>query len=250
MTLDRFTRSEQKRSFSELSMLLYGWPKTGKSTLASMFRSGDKEPLFLTTEDRHHALDVMHERLANWAQFRETARYIYENREEIKESHSCLVFDLVSDLNDWSADTVLAELSEKMQMRVSDIGEFPNALGYTAQRKEFQKWIGAMLNIMPCVFIAHTKDKKLSLEGVEVEQQAPDLPPRIIKWLNGKVDMIGFIVPSAKTKSNPVLTFRPNKMAWAGSAFSHMAREFELNPEDMAGSYAAIEKAYQGEKND
>ena len=70
----------------------------------------------------------------------------------------------------------------------------------------------------------------------------------ILEFINGKVDMIGFIIPSAKTKSMPAITFQPSRLAMAGSRIKKLAKTYELNIDDMATSYKNIQLTFTKEK--
>jgi len=91
--------------------------------------------------------------------------------------------------------------------------------------------------------------------GDRVRTQAPTMTPRAFDFINGKVDIIGFIVPANDKKEKPTITFRPSTMAIAGSRFDFMTTDFELDYKDMAGSYNKINAFFQenrlkGKQND
>jgi hypothetical protein len=235
---DLFKRSVPKADFAELSKLIHGFIKTGKTTLASQMRVGYKEPLFITTEDGHHALNVLFERVTNWDEFKLVMVKLEKNKDAVKKQISCVVLDLVSDLDQWCADYVCK------QLHVKNLADLEWGKGFTAHKKEFQSEIAKLFALIPVTFIAHSKEKEITFEGEKLKTQAPNLSNGCLEYINGKVDLVGFIVPSAKTKSNPLITFRPTKLAIAGSRIPHMAKDFELNPLNMSDSYKAINQAF------
>jgi hypothetical protein len=236
--MDLFKRTAPKNDFAELSKLIHGFVKTGKSTLAAQMRSGDKEPLFITTEDGHHNLNVFHERVSNWEEFKQLVSRIEKNKDVIKKQFSCLVLDLVSDLDQFSSDYICK------QLHIKNLADLDFGKGFTAHKKEFQSEIAKLFATLPITFIAHSKEKEINFEGEKIKLQAPNLSNGCLEYINGKVDILGFIIPSAKTKANPLITFRPSKLAIAGTRFVHMAKEFELNPNNMGESYKAINDAF------
>jgi hypothetical protein len=236
--MDLFKRTVPKNHLSELSQLIHGFPKTGKSTYAAQHAVDGKEPLFIATEDGHHTLNVLCERITNWTEFKELVMKIEKNKDVIKKQISCLVLDLVSDLDQFCADYVCK------QLHIKNLADLDFGKGFSTHKKEFQAEIAKLFSILPITFIAHSKEKEITFEGEKIKLQAPNLSNGCLEYINGKVDLLGFIVPSAKTKANPLITFRPSKLAIAGTRFAHMAKEFELNPLSMNDSYKAINQAF------
>jgi hypothetical protein len=233
-----FKRSTPKADFAELSKLIHGFVKTGKTTLAAQMKVGDKEPLFIATEDGVHNLGVLNERVNNWEEFKLVVAKLEKNKVIVRQQLSCLVLDLVSDLDQWCAEYVCK------QLHIKDLSDLEWGKGFNAHKKEFRSEMTKLFSLLPITFISHSKEKEISFEGEKIKLQSPNLANACLEYINGKVDMVGFIVPSAKTKANPVITFRPTKMAIAGTRYPHMAKEFELNPADMPASYKAINTAF------
>lgn len=233
-----FKRSVPKAHFSELSKLIHGFVKSGKTTLAAQMKVGDKEPLFIATEDGHHTLDVVLQNVRTWEEFKAVVAHIEKNKAQVVATYSCIVIDLVSDLDQWCANYACKILN------VKDLADLDFGKGFNAHKKEFRSEIGKLFAILPLTFIAHSKEKEMTIDTVKLKLQAPNLTNGCLEYINGKVDMIGFIIPSAKTKANPFVTFRPSNVAIAGTRFPHMAKEFELNPLNMSDSYNKINEAF------
>jgi hypothetical protein len=161
-----------------------------------------------------------------------------KNKAPVQKQISCLVLDLVSDLDQWCAEYVCKHL------HIKDLSDLEWGKGFNAHKKEFRSEMSKLFAILPITFISHSKEKEITFEGEKIKTQAPNLSNGCLEYINGKVDLVGFIVPSAKTKSHPVITFRPTKLAIAGTRYSHMAKEFELNPASMGESYKAINTAF------
>jgi hypothetical protein len=232
-----FKRSVAKTDFSELHKLIHGQVKTGKTTVAAQMKVGSKEPLFITTEDGHHALGVYAERVTSWLEFKNVVSKIVANSAAVKSQFSCVVLDLISDLDQWCEDYSCNEL------KVKNLGDLDWSKGWTFRKKEIQAVLSKLMSILPVTFICHSKEKEMEIDGQKVDIFSPNLSGAAYEYINGKVDMIGYITPDVKTKKT-YITFRPTKLAIAGTRFTHMAKEFELNPADMSGSYKAINEAF------
>lgn len=233
-----FKRSKPKASFAELSKLIHGFIKTGKSTLAAQMKVGTKEPLFVATEDGHHNLDVVVENVFNWDEFKKTVSKIEQNKIIIQKDFSCIVIDLISDLDKWCEDVVCKQLN------IKHISDAQWGKGYSAHRLELQKEFAKLFAILPVTFIAHSKEKTIEIGNEKYDQFQPNLSGNCLDYVNGKVDAVGFILPASKAKPIPRITFRPSTGAIAGTRYPHIAKEFELSTTDMKSSYAAIEAEF------
>lgn len=233
-----FKRSELKKDFSQLHKLIYSWPKQGKSTLCSKMKVGDKEPFFISTEDGLHALNVYNQRVRNWEQYIALKDFILKSADKMREKFSCIVIDLVSDLDDMCTDYICRS------KKVSALADLEWGKGWTLQANEFQHQVFPLLDILPVTFITHTKEKELMYNGERIKTQAPTLSQRCLDGINGKVDIIAWIVPANNKNENPVLTMKPGNMAVCGSRYSFMCRDFVLSFADMDLSYKAINDFY------
>jgi hypothetical protein len=235
---DLFKRSVPKTNFAEVHKLIHGQVKCGKTTLVAQMKVGDKEPLFIATEDGHHSLGVFHQPVNNWADLKATITKLNSNLDKVKASYSTLAIDLLSDLDQWCEDWACNEL------KVKSLADLDFGKGFTFKKKEFNSTMVKLLSILPCTFISHSKEKEIEVEGgKKIDIYSPNLSNGALEYINGKVDMIGYIASDVKS-GKTFITFRPTKIAIAGTRFPHMATEFELDPKDMAKSYAAINTAF------
>lgn len=233
-----FKRSTPKKSFAELSKMIHGFIKTGKSTLAAEFKNDGKEPLFIATEDGHHNLDVAVEQVTSWDSFVTAINKVVTNKEAVKKDFSCIVIDLISDLDKWCEDYTCKQLN------IKHIADLPFSKGYSEQRKEFQKQISRLWTVLPLNFISHSKLGDMEIEGTKYNLYHPDLSKSALNYINGKVDCVGFIIPASKKDTTPKITFRPTLQALAGTRHPWIAKEFELSKTDMKSSYVAIENEF------
>lgn len=234
-----FQRSLPKTDFSQLHMCLFAPVKTGKTTFMAQAKKGDKEPLFVATEDGHHALGVFSVPVTNWQGFLSLVDHLETNQEELLEKHSCLVFDLIADLEEMCETYIL----EADKTRPASLMECQG--GWIKLKKEFSTAIYKLMRFIPCHFICHSKDREVLYNGETVKSQVPALPPCIMTIINAKVDLIGYIIPQNHTKSKPYITFENSIMATCGSRYSHMQRAFVLDHTNMKASYDAINEHFK-----
>lgn len=238
-----FKRSQIETDFSKLHKLFYGLPKSGKTTLASAIRCGKKEPLFILTEKGTSALSVFSQQVSNWEGFIKLINYIETNKKEVTENYSTIVLDLVSELDEFST-TYICE-----QNKVLALADLPFGKGWALQKAEFAKAITRLLNIMPITFISHSAEKEIGVGEARVQMQCPAMSKGALKFINGKVDIIGWIKPADLEGGKSILTFKPSKTAIAGSRFdSLIKKEFELNHLNISSSYKELAEAFKGGK--
>lgn len=236
-----FARTTKKTEIAGASKMLYGFPKTGKTTLASFQRTSDgREPLFIATEDGHSALEIFCQRVTSWEGFSRLCDHISKNADTVKSQHSCLVLDLVTDLDQWCAQAVAKKHS------VAHIADMDFGKGFALTKEEFQSQLTKLLGVLPVTYIAHATEKEINWNGEKLKVQAPSLSKGALDWVNGKVDMIGYISPANSKKEKAQLLFAPEKGTIAGTRFPQLARAFDIDYRNIAATFTEIQNTFEG----
>lgn len=226
--------------FVKTHKLLYGLPGTGKSTIASLM--GDdtgRTPLFLATEDGHNSLSVSAVRLTDgWESLLRFADWIETNKEQLVNEHSCIVVDLVSDLDSWCGTWVAK------QKKVEYVGDLDQGKGWKILREKFQEPMSRLMALRPCVFVAHSQEKRVQWNAEQIVTQAPSLGKGSLEYVNGKVDTIMYIVPANSKKEFPAISMRPNLAYIAKSHQRALCREFPFDPANPKPAYDEICSIY------
>lgn len=234
-----FHKTVIKRDFALLNKIIFGPPKCGKTTLASCFRIGDREPLFLTTEDGHGAIEVYAQRLESWGTFIKVRDWIVANKDFMIKTYSNLVIDLASDLDEMCAAFIYAKY------KIKSLADLDWGKGYDYHAEEFKNGINPLFGILPLTFITHTDEKEVVLNGEKVKTQVPTLKKRSLNFVNGKVDCTCYIQPANSKKDKPVLTFIPTVGSSSGSRFAQLAgAEFQIDYKDWYGTYSKINDVF------
>src|SRR5688500_87334 len=104
-----FPISQVNLDFTKTNKMLYAFPKTGKSTIASlMYDAQGRPPLFIATEEGHSSLQVSKAKVGTWDGFLACLDFLEQNRERLLNEHSCVIVDLVSDLDQWCSTWLAA----------------------------------------------------------------------------------------------------------------------------------------------
>ena len=234
-----FKKTTLLNDFARLSKLVYGFPKTGKTTFASHWVDKEgRQPVFIATEDGHGALEVFLQRIKSWEHFKKVVEYVEGNAESIKKEHSCFVIDLVSDLDSWCTDYICTENG------VPSLTDLGFGKGFAMQSNEFQRELRKLMNILPVNYIAHTKEKEVNWNGEKIKTQCPSMSSRCLEYINGKVDCIMYI-DTITHRNKTVITMNGKDTCIAGSRHKVLCREFDMNYDDMSATYNEIKTTFE-----
>lgn len=238
-----FQKTSQTTDFSQLHKLLYGFPKQGKTTFASHFydESG-KPPAFIMTEDGKGVLDLNANRITSWDDFKRLVREIKKQKVDFIKEHSCIVLDLVSDVDQWCTEFVCD------QENVKSLADLGFGKGFSLKKTEFLPQIRTLMDIAPCTFIAHTHEKEIMWNGEKLKTQSPTLDKSSLDYINGKVDAIMWLAPPSK-KGEGKLIIEPSQTCIAGSRFPQLVGSWKINPTDMNATYIELQKRFTLEEN-
>lgn len=234
-----FAKTTRKNEVHSANKIIYGWPKTGKSTIAAAQKSTDgREPLFIATEDGHGALEVYVQRVTTWEGFSRLCDHLLKNAETVKAQHSCLVLDLITDLDQWCGQYIAKKNN------VAHLSDLSYGKGFSLSKEEFQTQLVKLMSILPVTMIAHAAERETPWNGETIKAIGPSLSKGALDWCNGKVDMVGFISPANSKKDKAYLNFRPEKGIISGSRFPELTQAFEINYANPQSTIAAIQTAF------
>jgi hypothetical protein len=236
-----FTKSKIQRDFSQLNKLIYGFAKSGKTTLAAEQKSFDgRLPLFIATEDGHHALEVYVQRVSGWDGFCKLVVYLKKNEAAVRKQHSCLVVDVLTDLDDMCSEFVSA------REKVKHLSDLEYGKGFAMQKMEMQNQLRVLFDILPVTFITHTTEKEMMWNNEKLKMQSAALSKGTLNYVNGKVDLIIMILPANNKKLQPELTMRNSTTCIAGSRYKQLVRNFPFDTANPGKTYDLLQKTFAG----
>ena len=197
-------------------VLLYGKPKSGKTTAACSFPNS----LLVAFERGYNAIGgVRAADVTKWADFKQVLRQL--EKPEAQKLYETVIIDTISIAWDYCEQYVCA------QNGVQKIGDIPWGGGYSACKKEFESALRKITMLgYGIVLIAHSAARtEKTAEGSEIEIISPDMPKRAAEICNGLVDIIGYI--GGEYDENKVykryLYTRETPTLFAGSRFKYLA---------------------------
>lgn len=234
-----FPQMEKQADFAKLNKLIYGFPKTGKSTFASLMKDKEgKPPAFITTEDGHGALAVNARRVTSWDGFLRLVAGIKAEEAGIKSQFSCFVIDLVSDLDEMCASFVCK------QHNVKSLGDLEHGKGWFIHKTQFRAALNELSGVLPVSYICHSVEKEVNWNNEKIKVQSPDLGKQCLAFVNGKVDLIMWIAPANSKKEYPELIMKNTTTCLAGSRFPQLVRNFTFKPDKLEDTYLEISKIF------
>lgn len=217
-------------------VLLYGKPKSGKTTAACQF----PKALLCAFEKGYNAIGgVRPQDINKWSDFKQVIRQL--EKPQAREIYDTIIIDTVSIAWDYVEQFVCA------QNGVQKIADIPWGGGYSAAKKEFENSIRKITKLgYGVVLIAHSASRIEKLaDGSEQEVISPDLPKRAAEVCNGIVDIIGYIGNEyVNGEIQRWLYTRETPTLFAGSRFKYLAPKIKFGYNELLEAIAeAIDKA-------
>ena len=220
-------------------LLLYGKPKTGKTTMASRFPKN----LLIAFEKGYNAIDgIKAVDINKWAEFRQVLRQL--EKPEAQAMYDTITIDTT---------TIAYEMCEQFvcsQNGVQSIRDIPWGQGWSLTKKEFESCLRKITMLgYGLVLISHIETRKeKTSDDSEIEILAPSMPKRCYEVVNQIVDIIGYIATEWDEDGNSHrwLYTRQTPTVMAGSRFPYLAPKIKLGYDELV---AAINEAIDKQRD-
>ena len=233
--------SKISRDLKGKFLLIYGQPKTGKSTFGSQL----PRSLFLNFEQGTNALaGIRSVPILRWSDFRKVLTQL--RKPQAREMYDSIVVDTAS---------IAWQLCEKyicQRESVDSIREIPWGQGWGMLRNEFSEcWREITLLGFGILFIAHSREKPTEMrdeEGNEITAVAPDLPNQCYQIVNSIVDIIGYLQVQMNNDgtSERYLYTRSTPTVFAGSRYQYLAPKIKFGYQELVDAIGdAIDQAVE-----
>ena len=207
-------------------LLLYGKPKTGKTTMASRFPKN----LLIAFEKGYNAIDgIKAVDINKWSEFRQVLRQL--EKPEAQAMYDTITIDTT---------TIAYEMCEQFvcsQNGVQSIRDIPWGQGWTLAKKEFESCLRKITMLgYGLVLISHIEMRKeKTADDSEIEILAPSMPKRCYEVVNQIVDIIGYIATEWDEDGNSHrwLYTRQTPTVMAGSRFPYLAPKIKLGYDEL-----------------
>ena len=227
-------KTPPRMSLSDLTVLVHGPAKIGKSTLCSLA----PDALFLATEAGLNALEVYKIAIKDWSEFLAACREVKDDKHEFK----TVVVDTLDNLYRMCSEHVCAK--HKIQHE-SDLGY---GKGFALVNNEFYRALNK-LSLLPygLFLISHSQEKEIETLTGKHTRIVPSLPDKARRMVLGMVDVILYcdvdtvVDPDGKAATERrVMRTKPTESYEAGDRTGRLPGVIDL---DYAKFVEAFERA-------
>lgn len=243
------TERQSPVSYNPKLMVLYGRPKSGKSSIMASLDSN----LIIDLEDGYRALSVMKVKVNNAQEIFEVAQAISN---KIKETGSMpyrfITIDNASRLEEFSL-SYAAQLYRSTPMGQSwgmlkdragnvvkdpktnrpmpdpkaDVRTLPNGSGYMYLRNAIKKLVDIFKPLCDTlILVAHVKDKQIKKDSEEMSEMTVDLAGKTGDIICGEADAIGYIF---RRENKTIVSFKGGDDTLKEARPLHLrGKEFEV----------------------
>lgn len=224
------------RDLKGYTVLFYGEPKTGKTTIASQF----PKTLILAFEAGWLTIPgVLAQPINKWSEFKQVLKQL-----KTDEAHQAY-FNIVIDTTDIAYD--LCEKYICNQEGVDNISQIPYGQGWTKVSKEFDEALRSIPQMgYGLVMISHSQDKTFTDEtGNEYNRIVPTLSNRPRLIVDRMSDIIGYAHPIQEEDgtTHTLLYMRGTPRFVAGSRFKYTPDYIDFTYDNLVNAIGeAIDK--------
>lgn len=223
-------------------MLVYGEPKTGKTTLLSQF----PKSLILAFEPGTNALtSILVQPILKWTDFKTVLKQLKNPKAQDK--YDFIGIDTADVAYEMCEKYICSQCSDAANT-YTNIGDIPYGKGYSLCKKEFSDCFREIAQLgYGLFFISHSTEKTFKNEkGEDYIRIVPALPTRPYDIINKMVDIIGYLRPIKNTESGETTSYlflRGDDRFLAGSRFKYMEPKIECSYDSLATAFQeAVER--------
>ena len=173
------TKTQPKPALADLTVLVYGQTKIGKSTLCS----NADGTVFLATEPGLNSLDVFQVPILSWDDLLNACAEITDGKHPFK----TVIIDTIDNAYKFCTDYILKKFKIEHE---SDLGY---GKGYAIVNNEFQRVLTKLAFLPYGLFlVSHAKEIEVETRTAKYTRIVPTLPDKARKIVLGMVDMVLF----------------------------------------------------------
>ena len=224
------SKTPPKTNLSDLTVMVYGQTKIGKTTLCAQAEGA----LFLATEPGLNALDVYQAPILSWEDLLNACAEIVEGKHPFK----TVIIDTVDNAYKFCVEFILRKFKVEHE---SDLGY---GKGYALVNNEFQRVLTKLAFLPYGLFlISHAKEMEMDSRTGKYTRVVPTLPDKARKIVLGMADMVLFCDLEVSTGENGeqrvrrVIRTKPSLYYEAGDRTGRLPETLELDFSKFSESY-------------
>lgn len=209
------------------TMILYGAPKIGKSTILS----GLENNLIIDLEKGTHyleslSIDVLEEASKNKKSVQAAIVDVIKSIREAGYPYLYSTIDTISKLEQHVHDWALTKYKSSTKGKSFDgksLTELDYGLGYGLWREEFRTWLDHLSKLSKyTIFVGHVKDGQLTKDKMEVVMKDLNLTGQLKAIATSEVDAIGYIYINPENSRQRMISFLTSDEITCGNRCAHL----------------------------
>lgn len=186
-------------------LILFGKPKSGKTTLLSMLA----DCLIVDLEGGSEFLEALSVQARSVADLGDIANAIRTKTKETgKKPYKYIAIDNATRLEEICLPYAVQLYKQTPMGKAyngADVRQLPNGSGYLYLREAVKKVINMFKELCDnFILVGHTKDKMINKEGEELTEMAIDLVGRLGDIVCGEADAVGYVY---RRKNETIISF-------------------------------------------
>jgi hypothetical protein len=215
-------KTPPRSKLADLTVLIYGLPKIGKSTWCSKSEGA----LFLATEPGLNSLDVYQVPITTWAELLAACAEIAKGEHQFK----TVVLDTVDNAYRMCADHINAKFKVEYE------GDLEYGKGWALIRNEFQRVLTKLASLPSGLFlVSHAEEKEVQAATKTYTRVRPTLPDKARKIIIGMADLIIYanvetsVDENGKAVGRRLLHTKPSQYWEAGDRTGRLPETLDLD---------------------
>lgn len=224
-------KTPTKTSLTDLTVLIYGQSKLGKTTMCSHA----EDALFLATEAGLNNLEVFQVPIGTWDELLTACKEIADGQHPYK----TIIIDTIDNAYRMCAEYICQKFKIEHE---SDLGY---GKGYALINNEFYRVLNKLALLPYGLFlISHSQEKELETRTGKLTRVVPTLPDKARKIVLGMVDVILFCdlevttAADGKAVSRRVVRTKPSLHYEAGDRTGRLPEVFDLDFQKFVEAFA------------
>jgi len=181
-------------------MVLFGKPKSGKTTIAAALENN----LIIDLEKGAGFVEAMKIGANDLSDLKEIKQAIIDNNYP----YDYITLDTATALEEMILPLAKAKYKDTpmgKKFTGNDVRELEHGAGYLYIREAYKEVVDNFRGLAPhIILLGHTKEKQINKEGKELSENALDLSGKLANIMSAKADALGFIY---RKKNKTILNF-------------------------------------------
>lgn len=230
------TKTPPKQTFNDLTILVYGRSKIGKTTFCSHFENA----LFLATEAGHNHLEVFQTTVNNWIELLTVIAELAKGEHQFK----TIVLDTVDNAFAMCREYILSKeyTVNGQKTKITHESDLGYGKGFTMVMIEFKRVLNKVTQLpYGVVFISHCKEQEIDTRTGKINKIVPSVQGQGKEAVLAICDMVLYCdMEIVNKEENRVIKTKPTIFYDAGDRTGKLPEKLELDYKAFYNAYYQV----------